>query len=133
MRNTSLKRALFRFLASLVIGATFSVGALAAPSVVIILDDLGYRQTDSEALMLPTEVVFAILPDTPLATSLSQQANSQGRDVMLHLPMQAVANNRLLGPRAIMADMYPSGIARTLDAALKSVPNATSQPCWLVA
>lgn len=124
MRNFSLCRVLIRCIASLMLAATISVAAKAAPSVVIIMDDLGYRQTDHDALLLPKEVVFAILPDTPLATSLSRQADRQGRDVMLHLPMQAVANNRLLGPRAIMADMYPSGIAETLAAALESVPNA---------
>ena len=93
-------------------------------NIVIILDDLGNRKTDHDALLLPKEVVFSILPDTPFASYLSHQADGQGRDVMLHLPMEAVANNRLLGPRAITADMYPSGIAETLKAALASVPEA---------
>ncbi|MEW9797408.1 divergent polysaccharide deacetylase family protein [Alteromonas sp. CYL-A6] len=92
--------------------------------IIIILDDLGNRQTDFNALGLPSEVVFSILPDTPLATTLSHRASKQGRDVMLHLPMEAVANNQLLGPRAIRADMYPSHISQTLDAALASVPTA---------
>lgn len=138
MRTHRITQPLFRSLSglSLVLTLLFAVAAAGAtsprvvtssgmpPSIVIILDDLGNRQTDYDALSLPKEVVFSILPDTPFASLLSRQADSQGRDVMLHLPMQAVANNRLLGPRAITADMYPSGIAATLKAALASVPEA---------
>lgn len=134
MRKHPIRQALIRFFYSLSLVLTLLVPAAAAagassPSgmpanIVIILDDLGNRQTDHDALSLPKEVVFSILPDTPFASHLSRQADGQGRDVMLHLPMQAVANNHFLGPRAITADMYPSGIADTLRAALASVPEA---------
>ncbi|GGW79127.1 divergent polysaccharide deacetylase family protein [Alteromonas halophila] len=124
MRKHVFRHFGFTVLAVLACMLMHSAHASEKPGIVIIIDDLGYRQSDKQALLLPKAVVFSILPDTPLATQLSRRADDQGRDVMLHLPMQALSNNRLLGPRALTADMYPSGIASTLEAALKSVPNA---------
>lgn len=97
--------------------------ASASPSVVLILDDVGYRHTDIRALSLPKEVTFSVLPDTPLGRTLSEQGHAQGRDIMLHLPMEADNGNRL-GPRALKVGMFPENIAQTLQYALDSVPYA---------
>lgn len=96
---------------------------LAKPSVVLILDDVGYRLTDYQALALPEEVAFSILPDTPLSKPLALKAHAQQRDVMLHLPMEAEAGNKL-GPLALTTNMYPQRIAQTLREALQAVPYA---------
>lgn len=110
----------------LLLGVFLSMASTAAsvPQIVIIIDDLGYKASDFDALTLPSEVVFSILPDTPHSRPLANAAHQQGRDVMLHLPMEAEANNRLLGPRAIMANHYADKIALTFEAALNSVPGA---------
>ncbi|RDV26674.1 divergent polysaccharide deacetylase family protein [Alteromonas aestuariivivens] len=105
----------------IVVGTSFSVSA--APKVAVILDDMGYRLSDSQALSLPAEVAFSILPDTPLSASLSEQAYAQGRDVMLHMPMEAESGKKL-GPKALTADMQPKRIQATLESALNSVPYA---------
>lgn len=94
------------------------------PTIVIIIDDIGYRATDNAALTLPTKVAMSILPHTPFATSLANQAAHQQRDVMLHLPMTSTTSEKRLGPGAITTDMYPQAIVETLDNALRSVPNA---------
>ena len=67
------------------------------PEIIIILDDLGYRPTDIAAFSLPTEVTFAILPQTPLASTIAERAHAEGRNVMLHMPMQA-SNGKRHGP-----------------------------------
>lgn len=91
--------------------------------VVIIIDDLGYRATDQAAFSLPKEVAFSILPHTPLAHDFSALALQQQRDVMLHIPMQASPDKKL-GPGALTVGMYPYDIENTVEAALRSVPNA---------
>lgn len=93
------------------------------PEVIIILDDLGYRSTDLDAFVLPNEVTFSILPETPLARSIAQRAHREGRGVMLHMPMQA-SSDKAMGPLGLSTDMYPAAITHTLRRALKSVPYA---------
>ncbi|WP_247670483.1 divergent polysaccharide deacetylase family protein [Alteromonas sp. MMG017] len=93
------------------------------PRVIIILDDLGYRKSDMAAFALPSEVTFSILPQTPLAQTISRKAEQQGRAVMLHMPMQSTSG-KAMGPLGLSTDMYPAAITHTLRAALKSVPNA---------
>lgn len=100
-----------------------SAPAIAKSQILIIIDDVGYRPSDTQTLTLPTPVTLSILPDTPLATVVADQAARQGRDVMLHLPMEADSGYKL-GPLALTADMYPHTIAETLRQALLSVPSA---------
>ncbi len=114
---------------SLMIMTSFTSHAAASatipvkPRVIIILDDLGYRQSDMAAFALPSEVTFSILPQTPLAQTISRKAEQQGRAVMLHMPMQSTSG-KAMGPLGLSTDMYPAAITHTLRAALKSVPNA---------
>lgn len=91
--------------------------------VIIVLDDVGYNLTEVEALKLPTEVAFAILPKTPHSKLFAELAHEQGRDVMLHLPMSATNNNKL-GPSALTVGMFSEDIENVLHEALNSVPYA---------
>ncbi|NMH60091.1 divergent polysaccharide deacetylase family protein [Alteromonas ponticola] len=96
---------------------------MAAPRIMLIMDDIGYRHTDRAALALPKEVIFSILPATPLAEELAVEASAQGRDVMLHLPMEAL-NGQKLGPQALQAGMFPNAISETFARAMDTVPFA---------
>lgn len=89
--------------------------------IIIVLDDVGYRHTDRDALSLPVEVAFSILPKTPHGDLYAELAHKQGRDVMLHLPM-AAAQNTKLGPSALTVGMFEGDIEHTLSEALLSVP-----------
>lgn len=67
-----------------------------APAVSIIIDDLGYRlRQDLRAIRLDGAVTCAFLPRSPYARRLAKLAHVQGKEVMLHLPMQAI------GPREL--------------------------------
>lgn len=104
--------------------SSYDASALeASPRVVIILDDLGYRQSDLNALTLPPEVTFAILPDTPLGFDIAHLAHNQGREVMLHMPMQASGGKRM-GPLGLTTDMYPAAITHNVRQAMRTVPYA---------
>ncbi|AWL13226.1 uncharacterized protein HMF8227_02775 [Saliniradius amylolyticus] len=107
---------------AVVLIALFSLSANSA-DVALIIDDIGYRQTDAAAFQLPSEVTFSILPHTPYSTEFAHRAAQQGREVMLHMPMEALAGNKL-GPGALTTELTSPAIQQTLNHALASVPNA---------
>lgn len=91
--------------------------------IAIIVDDLGYRHTDRLALNLPVQVTFSILPFAQYTDFFVEQAERQGRDIMLHMPMESLERQNW-GERALLSTMYPEEIAFTLNAALSDVPGA---------
>lgn len=93
------------------------------PKIVLILDDIGIRYSDRQALALPTEVTFSILPDAPLTHELSELAHAQGRDIMLHMPMEPV-DGQAMGPDGLKVGMYDTQMENLFDRALRSVPYA---------
>lgn len=91
--------------------------------IVIIIDDLGYRQSDRAALALDPRITFSVLPHTPLGARLAREATGQGREVMLHLPMESLSGARL-GPGALTSAMTPEALAETTARALAAIPQA---------
>ncbi|MGM0593018.1 MAG: divergent polysaccharide deacetylase family protein [Pseudomonadota bacterium] len=99
-------------------------GDSALPPVSIIIDDLGDRlAAGSQAIDLPGEVTYAILPRTPYSRRLARLAHGAGKEVMLHQPMQAV-NGKPMGPGGMHMDMGRRAVLATLQANLASVPHA---------
>lgn len=94
-----------------------------AADIAIIIDDMGNTKKDANAFSLPTEVAFSILPLTHLSETFSRRAAKQKREVMLHVPMEAMSG-KSLGPGAITADMNAAQIRHMLGKALASVPDA---------
>ena len=98
--------------------------AAAEPVVGIIIDDLGDRiDTGTQAVALPGPVTCSFLPHTPYAKRLAIRAHRRGKEVMLHLPMEAVTGNRL-GPGGLTLDMTHKAFTRTVRSDLASVPYA---------
>jgi len=109
-------------LAALALASCLAGGPV--PSVAILIDDIGYRlDTDLAALGLAGDYSYAILPHTPHGRRFAQAAAALGRDSLLHMPMEAVRHNRLLGPGALLRGMDGTTIGDTLDAALTSLPS----------
>ena len=109
-------------LAALALGACLEAAPV-TPAIALIIDDLGHRPAaDSAALALPGAVTYAILPYSPGAAGLARAVRATGREVLLHLPMEAEANNHLLGPGALRADMPHREFVDTLHRALREVP-----------
>lgn len=89
----------------------------------IIIDDLGDQLAEGERVIaLPGPVTCAILPGTHYSQRLARAARAAGKEVMLHLPMQAGSGNHQLGPGALTNDMDEQALLRTLRADLDSVP-----------
>jgi hypothetical protein len=113
-----MRRAL---LALLLAGAAFA--APAQPLISIVIDDIGDRYDyGRRALELPGALTYSILPHTPYAAHFANLAHRQGREVMLHLPMQA-ENGKRLGPGGVTLDMTEQAFRRTVRENLAAVPH----------
>ncbi len=97
----------------------------ATPVISIIIDDMGYRlEQGRRALALPGPLSYSFLPFTPNGARLAETAHALGKEILLHLPMEAEHHNHLLGPGALRSDMDQVEIATRLRMALESVPRA---------
>jgi len=95
------------------------------PRIAIIIDDLGYQlESGRRAIDLPGPVSFAVLPGTPRARDLAVLAFESGKEVLLHLPLQAVPDDDHLEPLGINLDMSRQEFTSTFEQALTSVPHA---------
>lgn len=95
------------------------------PLVSIIIDDLGWRMDQGlQAIALPGPLAYAVLPHTPNGPRLAQIARAYGREVLLHLPMEAEAGEIWPGPGTLSARMERSEFLDTLTDNLAAVPLA---------
>jgi polysaccharide deacetylase 2 family uncharacterized protein YibQ len=113
------------FLAAMLLSIATGSVATGQPRIAIIIDDLGYRlDAGRRAISLPGPIAFAVLPGTPRAQALAQHAYESGKEVLLHLPLQARPDEMMQEPVAISLDMSRIEFNRTFDLALDSVPYA---------
>lgn len=113
-----------RILRTLLLLITCGTSA-AAPSIAIIIDDLGYEKSAGlRALDLHGPVSYAVLPSTPQGKMLAQKAHNRGRDVLLHLPLQSLVEPEEAEPGGISLEMSRGQFADMFAQNLKSVPGA---------
>ena len=102
---------------------TNSLLAQAPASLSIIIDDIGYQlKNGRRAVELPGKLTYAFLPHSPYATRLAELAYRRHKEVMLHLPMQAKAGNKL-GPGALTEAMSKHRFKIALHSALAAIPH----------
>lgn len=115
----------YRCAVALLLFVAASSSAADRPRIAIIIDDLGYRlDAGRRAIDLPGPVAFAVLPGTPRGELLATLAFEQGKEVLLHLPLQASDSDTKQEPVGINLDMSRQAFADTFDLALTSVPFA---------
>lgn len=96
------------------------------PVLAIIIDDLGDRAVEGRrTVALPGPVACSLLPHTPYARELAATAHQSGKEVMLHQPLEADAQNELLGPGAITAGQSGAQITSQLQANLATLPHVS--------
>jgi len=114
----------FSLLTLLLLLASGSV-ATSPPRIAIIIDDLGYGlDAGQRAIDLPGPISFAVLPGTPRARALAVSAHESGKEVLLHLPLQATPNDNINDPLSLNLDMNRREFGDTFERALSSVPFA---------
>lgn len=90
----------------------------------IIIDDIGDHHASGErAIHLPGAITYAILPHTPFSKLLARAAHHNGKEVMIHLPMESMDGHKL-GPGGLTLSMTHSEFDNTLHAAIDAVPHA---------
>ena len=116
------RRGLLTALLLLLTGASFAD----APRLAIIIDDLGYHLANGRrAIRLPGPITFSFLPGSPRAQQLADHAHENGKDVLLHLPLQAAqSGDGRREPSEIDLDMSRETMSAVVDEALRSVPHA---------
>lgn len=93
------------------------------PVIAIIIDDLGNSLTlDKQAVALPGPVACAFLPDTPYAARLARAAHEAGKEVLLHLPLEALGHEKL-GPGGLTLPMTRYEFVTTVRADLAAIPD----------
>jgi len=98
--------------------------AISGPKLAIILDDFGNDREAAEAVFaLHYPLTISVLPYHAHSTEIAEEAQRRGLEVMLHLPMRAIANET---PEAHQLEAGMSGeeVARVLNGMLESVPTA---------
>ncbi|MEH8091936.1 divergent polysaccharide deacetylase family protein [Gallibacterium anatis] len=95
-----------------------------AAQLAIVIDDIGYRQHEDNAIFaLPLAVNVAIIPSAPYAQQRAKQAHQQGRDTLIHMPMQAKSNIKLEA-NGLVLGLTPSQVSYRIDLAQNIIPNA---------
>lgn len=111
--------------------AVFSVSANAAgtasvyqaPRVAIIIDDLGDRFRDGRRVIdLPGQLTFGIIPYTPFAKKLAHYATAQDKEILLHLPMEAM-KDKYLGKAGLHSAMSRDEFFASLKTSLSYIKN----------
>ena len=101
-------------------------GSLAsdAPRIAIIIDDIGYRlEAGRRAIELPGPVSYAVLPGAPRADQLAHLAHERGKDVLLHLPLQATVDSGVGTAAGLHLDMNRRQFGEAFAEAFDSVPH----------
>jgi polysaccharide deacetylase 2 family uncharacterized protein YibQ len=92
------------------------------PKLAIILDDLGSERAAAEAVFrLPYPLTISVLPNHEHSSEIAQEALRRGYLVLLHFPMQSVANEK---PEAqeLHPGMPAADVSALVDQFLKNVP-----------
>lgn len=130
-----LGRVIWQFVIVLLLGYTAVTSVVAdsvsessgevLPAIALVIDDLGTRRGLGKRIVsLPGPVACAFLPYGRYTDSLARQAHAQHKEVMLHLPMQAVEDAPLmLGKGVLTLDMTKPRFRATLAHDLAAVPH----------
>lgn len=72
--------------------ALYTSFSFAQSKLAIVIDDVGYHSKEDAAIFaMPREISVAIIPAAPYARVRNQEAKSQGRDILIHMPMQPIS------------------------------------------
>lgn len=91
--------------------------------ITIIIDDLGYNLNGGQrAIALPGPVTYAVIPYSPHSRRLAEQAHQQGKEVMLHMPMDN-SHGREIGAGGLTIKQNRASYEERLQRAIASTPH----------
>jgi len=100
---------------------------LPCPKIGIIIDDVGYDSSLAKAfIQLDLPLTLSILPFAPGSKSIAQRAKKEGREIMLHLPMEPINYPAVdPGDGVLLLSMDKEMILEVLNRDLSWVPFAS--------
>ncbi|MEL7536922.1 MAG: divergent polysaccharide deacetylase family protein [Pseudomonadota bacterium] len=105
--------------------AIAAANPLHGAELAIIIDDLGYAVDQAhEVAALPGPLAVAVLPDAPRAARAAEIAHASGKEVLLHLPLQAVGQTTAT-ELTVTLDTSERAMAAMIDEALTRVPHVS--------
>ncbi len=117
---------MYRFFAHslfLLCSLVFGCACVASPKIAIIIDDLGLHKTrDRQAIQLPAALTYAFLPFERYTNELANYAHLLNKEVILHLPMQSLADRVKVGKHGLTANMDDNSVQQTVQADLAAIP-----------
>ena len=103
------------------------VNSRGSGQLAIVIDDFGLqRKGVSEMLELDCKLTLAIMPFLEHTEDDAEDALENGKEVIIHIPMQATTHDRVLslGPRPIRINNSPEEIHNWIEDALIELPEA---------
>jgi polysaccharide deacetylase 2 family uncharacterized protein YibQ len=92
--------------------------------IAIVIDDVGYNLEQLEAFLdFPAPISLSVLPNLPHSSESARRIVEAGKELLLHLPMEAVNGNDP-GPGAILTTQSEEEIRRLLENSFSQVPHA---------
>jgi len=104
---------------------SFSNTIDSSPKIAIIIDDIGYRKTDFTALTLKGQFTYSVVPYAPFTKKIANAVFDSQREVMAHIPMEAVNDNHLLGKGALTLAMTEQEMRQQVRNVLNNIPNVS--------
>ena len=95
------------------------------PTIVIIIDDIGYDdQRINRAMSIDPNLNFAVLPNSTRGTEVAERLNDRGFEILCHLPMEPRNANISPGENAVLTSMSDREITDATRANIAAVPHA---------
>ncbi len=93
------------------------------PTISVIIDDLGSdRIHNQQAIHLPGAFTYAILPNQPYSRWIAELAHQSHKEIMLHLPMQAIKAKESQISGILTCAMNQASFKHTLLNDLAAIP-----------
>lgn len=92
------------------------------PTLSLVVDDLGYSfEQARQVLNLPGNHTYAIIPDTTYSQKIARYAHENGREVILHMPMQSSVD-LIMESSALHDDMTEQEITEGVSNMISEMP-----------
>jgi polysaccharide deacetylase 2 family uncharacterized protein YibQ len=101
--------------------------AAGAPRVAIVIDDLGYGESNAAKTVLELDetITVAVVPHYPASKSAADAAHEAGKEVILHLPMEPEGYPGVdPGEGALLVDQPADEMRKRLASAVEAIPYA---------
>jgi polysaccharide deacetylase 2 family uncharacterized protein YibQ len=96
------------------------------PQLAIIIDDFGYSnsQTIQDFIDLPIALTISVIPGIPYTNWVIQAARSAGKEIIIHMPMQAENHKKANDVFTLNPEQNPTEIRERLEHAYREIPFA---------